>query len=635
MLRMKTLASAIAAASLVACGGGGGGGGGVSSTFTGKIIDGYIANAIVCVDLDSSLTCDANEPTTRTNADGSYSLPYTGINPVGLPILAIVAADSKDSDDGGLTLAEVGKSAFNLASPILKSETSEVLVSPLTTLVMHNVLAGSGGTPTESSILAAQTQVKKQLGISKDILGLDVTKDAQLHQLAQVISVVLGDIPKEANSKGKVAQLEAGTALVQSIIPVIFENGSMNADVARALASTDRKEVVANLKTQLDNQVSYSSSVITGSIYNIAVGNKLPGQDAADIKQVLTTGFGSAESRRFHTYDATQELGIGNYTNEKYLRVEFQKFDLTTNQSIEVQRHWYAPSGAQKTWVRGSDWSADYALKSDGTWVMSPSDLNLASQTPTFNGNCMTVPGIDSKTGGQTVCMTQVNVSGKKVSDLISDVCTTQSGITPPNSCTSATFAEGSMGYNIQWQPLNDSYNVNVPRRSSNAIDHYGSQWGGGAPATTIPEFITMMLSKSNDQSYKIGIWNDFSLKFISFDDVSGSGEVQWFYKQELQSSGPGKFYLKTVNGQKVLVLPPASRYHKEYPGDMVGQDFIFAAVNNKIRFGYAEYANTKNNIKFGGYNTISNTKTIDSILNALGLTAFPYDQATVVKTDE
>ena len=626
----KILAPLLAAAAVAACGGAGGGG--MSSTFSGKIIDGYIANAVVCVDLDSSLTCDANEPSTRTLADGSYILPYTGINPVGLPILAVVAPDSKDSDDGGLTLAEAGKSAFNLASPILNSETAEVLVTPLTTMIMHNVMAGSGGAVTEESILASQTQVKKQLGVTKDILGLDITKDAQLHQMAQVISIVLGDITQAANSKGKSAQLEAGTALVQSILPVIFENGAMNADVSSALASTDRKQIVANLKTALDIKVDYTNSVIAGSINNIAVGNKLPGQQASDIQQMLAAGFGVIERASFHIYDASQELGIGPFIDEKHLRVNFEKIDISNGQSERVERHWYAPIGAQSRWVRGSEWSDNYHLKSDGTWILRQHGIERSSTAPKVDGNCITVQGADSTTGGQINCIAQVNVSGKKVADLLTEVCSTRPGVlSTPASCASATFADGSLGYNITVTPLNDTYTVDVPRRASNAQYHAGNSWGDSPEATTIPLFIAQMLSKPHDLSYKINVWNQFNLKFISFDDATGTGVVNWYFDQEPQSSGTGKFYLKTVKGQKILVLPPVARYHKENPGEMVGQDFFFAAVNDKIRVGAVEYANTKTSLKFGGYTTIGNQKALDSILNAMGLAAFPYDQATVI----
>jgi len=59
---------------LAGCGGGGGGGGGGSSSIatekalvateselTGKVIDGYISGATVCLDLNNNYTCDPDE----------------------------------------------------------------------------------------------------------------------------------------------------------------------------------------------------------------------------------------------------------------------------------------------------------------------------------------------------------------------------------------------------------------------------------------------------------------------------------------------------------------------------------------------------------------------------------------------
>ncbi len=597
-------------------------------------MDGLIENAIVCIDLNSSLTCDPNEPSTRTKPDGTYSLEYAGADSlVGLPILAVVGDDAKDEDDKGLTLAQANKSPFNLASPILKSETSEVLVSPLTTMVMHSVLSGNGGQATQASILEAQTQVKRELGITKDILGLDVTKDAQLHQLAQVVSVVLGDIAKEAKSNGKNAQLEAGNTLMKSILPAIFENGAVNADVTTSLKTTDRKDVVKNLKIELEKQVSYTTTLVTGSINNIAINNKLKGQELASIQNVIAEGFGSIEVDRFHLYDNTKEFNIGNYTQDKFLKAGFLKYDVTTNALKRVDRHWYSSNGGTPAWVRGADWGYNKVLTANGTWAVFDDDFNPSLQTPIFDQNCVTMSGVDSKTGGQKICMNQVDVSNQKVIDLIPQICDKGNGLTPPTTCATATFAEGSMGYNITWGVLNDLYSMSIPRRSSDDTYHYGMRGNNLAPATTIADFVKLVTAEGNAFGGTVGLWDNFSVKFTSYDEAAGKGKVTWYFSDNNGSKEVGKadFFVKTVNGQKLLVLPLVARYHKENPGDMVGQDFVFAAVEGKIRLGTAEYANTKTNLKFGGFTTISNAKALDSILKAVGTAAFPFSQAEVV----
>jgi len=43
-------------------------------TISGKVIDGYVKNAKVCVDLNNNFNCDENEPFTYSDENGNYSL---------------------------------------------------------------------------------------------------------------------------------------------------------------------------------------------------------------------------------------------------------------------------------------------------------------------------------------------------------------------------------------------------------------------------------------------------------------------------------------------------------------------------------------------------------------------------------
>lgn len=62
---------------LIGCGGGGGSSTQNKSniqTIKGKVIDGYVKGATVCIDLNNNFKCDKNEPFTITDAYGNYSL---------------------------------------------------------------------------------------------------------------------------------------------------------------------------------------------------------------------------------------------------------------------------------------------------------------------------------------------------------------------------------------------------------------------------------------------------------------------------------------------------------------------------------------------------------------------------------
>jgi len=52
----------------------GGGSGSNSATISGVVSDGYIKNAVVCLDLNNNFLCDSNEPSTKSDEFGVYNL---------------------------------------------------------------------------------------------------------------------------------------------------------------------------------------------------------------------------------------------------------------------------------------------------------------------------------------------------------------------------------------------------------------------------------------------------------------------------------------------------------------------------------------------------------------------------------
>ena len=120
---MKKSLFALAITSALAACGGGGGGSPAPSTISGKVIDGYIEGATVCLDLNGNLACDPGEPSDTSKKDGSYSLSYNG-SVDGLVVIADVGDNAKDADDGGKTIKEANKAPFNLAAPIAPSSSS-------------------------------------------------------------------------------------------------------------------------------------------------------------------------------------------------------------------------------------------------------------------------------------------------------------------------------------------------------------------------------------------------------------------------------------------------------------------------------------------------------------------------------
>lgn len=142
------LSAFAAAAFLAACGGGGSGsetsaGGNTNNppppqaALTGKAMDGYLARAVICLDLNHNSQCDSGEPSTTTDDQGNYSLPITGDH-AGQTLVAVVTPQTVDlSRPKGYQFP----AGFTLAATV--SDTGAQHISPLSALVTAQLQAGA------------------------------------------------------------------------------------------------------------------------------------------------------------------------------------------------------------------------------------------------------------------------------------------------------------------------------------------------------------------------------------------------------------------------------------------------------------------------------------------------------------
>ncbi len=144
-----------------------------SKTITGKAIDGYLQNAVVCLDLNKDGYCQANsEPMTTTDIHGAFSLDITptqqehaNFDEAMLVIFGGVDVDTGKDFTGKLLAPNDGSAVLN--------------VSPITTLVAKNVQKAlkTDGKLTREQIQAKIAEAKKKVADSLDIpeeeIGLD------------------------------------------------------------------------------------------------------------------------------------------------------------------------------------------------------------------------------------------------------------------------------------------------------------------------------------------------------------------------------------------------------------------------------------------------------------------------------
>ena len=132
---------------LSGCGGGGDGastsanGGGTppqpsqAANLTGKAIDGYLAGATVCLDLNANNACDGNEPSAVTDDNGNYGLVVND-NVVGKKLLVMVTSATKDKSRPGYSFP-----ASLVLSGVVDGAVGQN-VTPLTSLVVAQMETG-------------------------------------------------------------------------------------------------------------------------------------------------------------------------------------------------------------------------------------------------------------------------------------------------------------------------------------------------------------------------------------------------------------------------------------------------------------------------------------------------------------
>ena len=101
----------------------------VLDTITGKVADGYLRGATVCIDVNENESCDDDEPQTISEAGGVYTLNVSD-EYSDKPILAEVPADAIDEDTG---------EAFGRDVIFSTPADRPGFISPLTTLVQQEL----------------------------------------------------------------------------------------------------------------------------------------------------------------------------------------------------------------------------------------------------------------------------------------------------------------------------------------------------------------------------------------------------------------------------------------------------------------------------------------------------------------
>ena len=128
-----------------------------SKNITGKVIDGYIQDAKVFVDLNENMKFDEGEPSAITDENGSYTIEDFKMDPK--KDYQIISIDGTDVN----TNEEFNKTLVSIVNQDTLKEDKPLVVSPTTTLVASEYLKNP-----KAGLSKAEKTVKEALNINSD-----------------------------------------------------------------------------------------------------------------------------------------------------------------------------------------------------------------------------------------------------------------------------------------------------------------------------------------------------------------------------------------------------------------------------------------------------------------------------------
>jgi hypothetical protein len=295
-------------------------------TLQGKVIDGYISGAIVCLDVNSNNKCDSGEPTTTSLAGGSYTLPaYTG-SITGLRVIAEVGENAIDEDDG----LKIGAgNAYSLLAPAAASST----VTPLSTMVSATIAAGGGEAQVSIGQALSNVSVKTGIAVEKLIANDYKEKnDLATAKVAQVAATAIAQVTNNlrTNSEIKAAGLTDGeiirqaNQLVQDRVLAQVISGGKVTETAAASTAAIKSAVTAAVAN-----AGLSGVSLSGSVQNIIAATQSGAGSVVSMAALFKAGFVTPQEQSGDYINSAGARYDGNWRGYKNaLNVGYLQFDV-------------------------------------------------------------------------------------------------------------------------------------------------------------------------------------------------------------------------------------------------------------------------------------------------------------------
>ncbi|WP_372871979.1 hypothetical protein [Shewanella sp.] len=403
-------------------------------TLDGKVADGYLVGAKVCLDLNENKMCDTGEPSATTGAGGSFTITdATQEQLESFPLLVEVTAGTVDEDTG-----EAITKGYTLTAPV-----GYTFVSPLTTMVQGTVEQGS-------SEEEAQAAIKALLGTAMDLTqdyvaaqNDDSLSDEQkaeyrqLHQVAQVTARVI------ANNLAQIqAAADAAGISVDDLISLIVDT------VVNALETiVDQVEAANNAGGEFD------PDAIAGSD---EVGNEasVSGDNLEEQVEILKAEASAAAANLVTEVSGDGIFWFdGDYDGDGlWLEYGHVKYDATNQSTTEV---FYELVNGEFVAHNSNEFDTDDFILTATGWQATTDEFVI---TELNADGTITLSHPDFPQLAETLSATEYALSGLNIKVLLAK----QDNTWPWNKVmpADAAFSEGAKAFAIKAKTASDQYRL-------------------------------------------------------------------------------------------------------------------------------------------------------------------------------
>ncbi len=524
----------------------------------------------MCLDVNGDLACDSGEPSATTGKDGSYKLDTSALTTAQIRaahLLTVVPTTAKDADDAGKTLAEAGKSGFSLLAPAAAYVTADgsavtgAVISPLTTLVAHDIITS------QTPLATAQANVRARLGLES---GVDLTqdfvakKDTALSEKAQMLTVALGSV------KAEMLKVEGTTdkeALLAAVLYLQTTFTQLKAAFDDSKQADSKATQVALVKKALEAETAKRDSAKL-----LAEVKKITSSTASSALALIEQGFYSAD-QVLKTCAAND-----SYCIPSYWKVQGSAGKITLDTTYQLI------SGA---WQQKTSSDSNLALTSKG-WVKE-NDC-APGQSATYSADSSGVTTVTFCAGNtERITARTVDAAGKTLSAL---------GLKPPTGFEATTMPAGSQLYWLDFANTDDKYDL----WTGSPVQ----RWTSAGTFASIADFIAAHTTTATPPPRS---WDGLFFSFNAGGTSTGGTVSLWSQPSGTTSRkviGQAKYSIRTVHGQQMLVI------EAPVPDNDLGELVMFAVKGGYLYSGSVRPASAK-----GSVDGLFNKTMINAILAA------------------